>query len=454
MSIPATRVFVLFDGTNNRDTHPNASELPVNRLPDYEIGAEGTLEDGKAVTNVVKLRDLICGGAGKSVIEIRRAQTLVPTAYKVFTKTRVQRLQVHDEQDGSTNLILYCEGVGTQNVRTYRDGIAGWIASKVIGVWDLFCSLVGEGMEEIAQEAYWHVCNWVKEGKIGPDTQIVVHGFSRGSVTARLFTLAVDKCSLVDCVDVMPVFHHLVDKKKPKPVPVIPDKRIAFLGIFDCVRGWKGYPVIGFLYGIFRPREMDGQIGKLLDGVIPKCCDKICHALSIHDNRGPFAVTKFRKVVTPEDDPQCEEVWFPGVHSDIGGSNANHQMSDWTLRWMAQKMSGATNMRLADFSVETEVLHADDVLTYMPTFWWSFWVRHIPRDAMVSSVALSQRFEKITRRLLPTHVVPYDCTNGKKAGSREKIVKDGSWSVRKKIVVGGVALLAIGGGVWWYLNNN
>ena len=31
------------------------------------------------------------------------------------------------------------------------------------------------------------------------------------------------------------------------------------------------------------------------------------------------------------------EVWFRGVHSDVGGGNDNHALNDITLRWMLRK---------------------------------------------------------------------------------------------------------------------
>lgn len=69
------------------------------------------------------------------------------------------------------------------------------------------------------------------------------------------------------------------------------------------------------------------------------------HALSIDENRKPFARVKWR----PSDEPvhgerdddgriRFEQIWFSGVHSDIGGSYEEQEsrLSDIALKWMLE----------------------------------------------------------------------------------------------------------------------
>ena len=56
---------------------------------------------------------------------------------------------------------------------------------------------------------------------------------------------------------------------------------------------------------------------------------KYCyHALALDESRQSFRPTRLRG--------GCE-VWFRGVHSDVGGGNDNHALNDITLRWMLSK---------------------------------------------------------------------------------------------------------------------
>ena len=52
------------------------------------------------------------------------------------------------------------------------------------------------------------------------------------------------------------------------------------------------------------------------------------HALALDESRKAFRPTRVRD--------GCE-VWFRGVHSDVGGGNNNHALNDITLRWMLRK---------------------------------------------------------------------------------------------------------------------
>ena len=56
---------------------------------------------------------------------------------------------------------------------------------------------------------------------------------------------------------------------------------------------------------------------------------KACyHALALDEARQAFRPTRVKG--------GCE-VWFRGVHSDVGGGNDNHALNDITLRWMLRK---------------------------------------------------------------------------------------------------------------------
>lgn len=94
---------------------------------------------------------------------------------------------------------------------------------------------------------------------------------------------------------------------------------VRFLGVFDLVAAF-GIPInLGFN---FNRINMGYNLG-LSRGV------KFCyHALALDEARQSFRPTRLRGA--------CE-VWFRGVHSDVGGGNDNHALNDITLRWMLNK---------------------------------------------------------------------------------------------------------------------
>ena len=94
---------------------------------------------------------------------------------------------------------------------------------------------------------------------------------------------------------------------------------MRFLGVWDVVAAF-GIPInLGFN---FNRINLGYKLG-LSKGV------KFCyHALALDEARQAFRPTRVRG--------GCE-VWFRGVHSDVGGGNDNHALNDITLRWMLRK---------------------------------------------------------------------------------------------------------------------
>ncbi len=91
---------------------------------------------------------------------------------------------------------------------------------------------------------------------------------------------------------------------------------VRFLGVWDVVAAF-GIPInLGFN---FNRINLGYKLG-LSKGV------KYCyHALALDEARQAFRPTRLQG--------GCE-VWFRGVHSDVGGGNNNHALNDITLRWM------------------------------------------------------------------------------------------------------------------------
>jgi uncharacterized protein (DUF2235 family) len=104
--------------------------------------------------------------------------------------------------------------------------------------------------------------------------------------------------------------------------------RPHFLGLWDTVSsvGWILDPV------------------GLKPGSLPftkdlKQVNKVRHAVSIDERRAFFR----QNLVDKGEDRDVKEVWFPGVHSDVGGSypEAESGLSKISLRWMMREAEAA-----------------------------------------------------------------------------------------------------------------
>ena len=66
------------------------------------------------------------------------------------------------------------------------------------------------------------------------------------------------------------------------------------------------------------------------------------HAIAIDEKRGPFGPTLWVSDVGPADGQAVEQVWFPVVHSNVGGSYDYKGLSDLALNCMFQRVSEHT----------------------------------------------------------------------------------------------------------------
>ena len=85
-----------------------------------------------------------------------------------------------------------------------------------------------------------------------------------------------------------------------------------------------------------------------------------------------------------------EQVWFPGVHSDIGGGYAKHGLGDATLLWMATKLNQHhlldLNLNCVNDSIQqaTAELYAVGTLHDSRTRFWKLLFCPIPRPVGIT----------------------------------------------------------------------
>jgi uncharacterized protein (DUF2235 family) len=125
---------------------------------------------------------------------------------------------------------------------------------------------------------------------------------------------------------------------------------IEFLGVWDTV-GAIGAPIAELrkLINAFYPLTF----GELTVGPWIK---RACHAISIDDERLTFAPELWNE--QNGQDKRIEQVWFAGVHSNVGGGYSKHGMSLVTLDWMMSEAK-ACGLRFLERDREYIEKHQD-----------------------------------------------------------------------------------------------
>ncbi len=192
----------------------------------------------------------------------------------------------------SGGAVLYLPGVGT------RFGPLG----KVVG------GITGAGGRARVRDARAELKLSLRQG----DAVVDIVGFSRGAALALDFANWVNDKSA-----------ELTENGQPLP--------IRFLGLWDTVPSF-GVP------------SLPWNIGYHLD--LPANAAKCYHAMALDERRHTFALTRLSaKVKNANQEGRLFEVWFRGVHSDVGGGNKNPGLSSIALYWMFEA-ARRTGLRL------------------------------------------------------------------------------------------------------------
>jgi uncharacterized protein (DUF2235 family) len=183
------------------------------------------------------------------------------------------------------------------------------------------------------------------------------------------------------------------DADRWEPVP------ITCIGVWDTV-GSYGVPS-GFGLGSL-PYVFTHWTRGFRDTHFGESVDVGLHAVAIDERRRPFAPTfwTFRPKSTEEsaaeEKRKVEQVWFVGVHANIGGGYANTGLSDLSLAWMIANVEEKTGLRFNAEQVRQDVWPCSACTLYTSTRWrWLNPTRTIrPRASASSLWAFLGRFRR------------------------------------------------------------
>jgi uncharacterized protein (DUF2235 family) len=232
--------------------------------------------------------------------------------------TKVARAVAREDAAGTAQLMYYHRGVGSNRGERLSGGAFGF------------------GLSRDVQRAYrFIVVNYE------PGDELFFFGFSRGAFTARSTVGFLRNAGILrpQNAGLVAEAYALYRDRATDPRAVESElfrrsysheTRIRFIGVWDTV-GALGIPMSGLPWVNVINRRWQFHDTDLSTKV-----DAAFQALAIDEKRRPFEPTLWSQ--QPDAGEQrLEQVWFAGVHGDVGGGYPSSGLSDLALRWMVER---------------------------------------------------------------------------------------------------------------------
>jgi uncharacterized protein (DUF2235 family) len=246
--------------------------------------------------------------------------------------------------DGSEVLLFYDQGVGTD-----------WFSRLVGGAG-------GVGLSDNVRDAYHFLGhNYV------PGSEIYVFGFSRGAYTARSLCGFLKAAGLLERPSVKDVWRAYMDLYATAPrivarpggwnldrvrgwlaekagdavgklggeamdsLPRHAGVKVRFIGVYDTV-GALGVPLA-------KATIVNEPIVGFHDTTLGDTVEHAVQALAVDERRGPYVPTLWTQAADAAAlaGQSVLQVWFPGVHSDIGGGYGDKGIGNLTWDFMMRQ---------------------------------------------------------------------------------------------------------------------
>lgn len=170
--------------------------------------------------------------------------------------------------------------------------------------------------------------------------RVYLFGFSRGAATVRSLSAFIHLIGILpkSRPELIKQAYSIYKEKESKEKAANFIKKhhtmrckVEFLGVWDTVAA-LGLPMksLGFLLNKIVPHKFHSY--KLSDGV-----NFARHALSINDERKTFHPLVWDPIEGEFAKERMKQVWFAGVHTDVGGGYKRDELSKISLKWMIQE---------------------------------------------------------------------------------------------------------------------
>ncbi len=275
----------------------------------------------------------------------------------------------------TNQIAFYDTGVGTFNPL----GMSFGPVSKTLG--NALGNGFGYGVKQNVQEAYTYLMDRYEEGD-----NVYIFGFSRGAYTARVIVGMLHKCGLLQkgSKNLIPSVMKMNFGDKPDHLvkgfkrDFCHECKPHFVGVWDTVAS----------IGNWHPTR------HFKDDILNHDVKYGFHAVSIDEHRKKFPVSLWDESQKAAHQT-IEQVWFPGVHSDVGGWYNERGLSDSALRWMLTNAEKC-GLRLKDgWETNLKCNPLGPIHNSRSGFWkvWKRVQRVIPEGAIIHESVIT-RMEK------------------------------------------------------------
>lgn len=296
----------------------------------------------------------------------------------------VKLYRLLDKSDPAQQVTYYDPGVGTLAAPGIQFAPVKFMST-------LFGLAFGNGLLGNVKNAYRYLMQTYE-----PGDRIYLFGFSRGAYIVRALAGLICMCGLLErnndnLIDYAIKLHRTRKRKqhgknKGKKEPdwkgaarfkkyFGQDCPIHFIGVWDTVKS----------VGLFRrsltlPFTRNNR--RLKHGR---------HAVAINENRSKYRPNLWEYA----DGDNFQQVWFAGVHSDVGGSYEENGLSQVTLEWMILEALTFHLMMDDDWREEIKPDPMDQVHNTLLPFWWLLgWrKRTLPAEAWIHE-SVKQRLDQ------------------------------------------------------------
>ncbi|NIH80082.1 DUF2235 domain-containing protein [Amycolatopsis viridis] len=196
----------------------------------------------------------------------------------------------------------------------------------------------GFGLSRAVRDAYRFLVRTYR-----PGDELFLVGFSRGAYTARSLAGLLRNCGILrreheDRIgEAYTLYRARGSATHPRSAAAelfrrsySRETRIRFLGVWDTV-GALGIPLSGL-----RLVNLVNRRWQFHDTELSSSVDAAFQALAIDERRPPFRPALWHP--RPGASGRLvEQVWFSGVHSDVGGGYPDRALADISLQWMVER---------------------------------------------------------------------------------------------------------------------
>jgi len=245
----------------------------------------------------------------------------IPSPTNVVKLARAIKLHA---DDGKEQNIYYDRGVGA----------SGNFAKRT------FEGATGSGISRNIKEAYLYLVNHYE-----PGDELYFFGFSRGAFTVRSLAGLIRNCGLLrkDAIEHIDRAYEIYKSSDALDKPnsnvstlfrrtyAVEDlTKIKCIGVWDTV-GALGNPLL--LKGITTERH------RFHDYRLSFSVLNAFHAIAIDEKRRHFKPALWQQKASNTGTQLLQQVWFTGVHTNVGGGYPATGLSDISLEWMMEKAS-------------------------------------------------------------------------------------------------------------------